>query len=64
MVMLIIIATVPLFVMVFLQDAVNQLFSNSIMVSCALLATGFILFSPTAWPGATRPPKTRRWRTP
>lgn len=30
MVMLIIIATVPLFVMVFLQDAVNQLFSNSI----------------------------------
>ena len=36
MVMLIIIATVPLFVMVFLQDAVNQLFSNSIMVSCAL----------------------------
>ena len=44
MVMLIIIATVPRFVMVFLQDAVNQLFSNSIMVSCALLATGFILF--------------------
>ena len=44
MVMLIIIATVPLFVMVFLQDAVNQLFSNSIMVSCALLATGFIPF--------------------
>ena len=44
MVMLIIIATVPLSVMVFLQDAVNQLFSNSIMVSCALLATGFILF--------------------
>ena len=44
MVMLIIIATVPLFVRVFLQDAVNQLFSNSIMVSCALLATGFILF--------------------
>ncbi len=44
MVMLIIIATVPLFVMVFLQDAVNQLCSNSIMVSCALLATGFILF--------------------
>ena len=44
MVMLIIIATVPLVVMVFLRDAVNQLFSNSIMVSCALLATGFILF--------------------
>lgn len=44
MVMLIIIATLPLFVMVLLQDAVNRLFSNSIMVSCALLVTGFILF--------------------
>lgn len=44
MVMLIIVATLPLFVMVLLQDAVNRLFSNSIMVSCALLATGFILF--------------------
>ena len=44
MVMLIIIGTLPLFVMVFLQDAVNRLFSNSIMVSCALLVTGFVLF--------------------
>lgn len=44
MVMLIIVATLPLFVMVLLQDAVNALFSNSIMVSCALLCTGFILF--------------------
>ena len=44
MVMLIIIATLPLFVMVLLQDAINQLFSNSIMVSCALIVTGFILF--------------------
>lgn len=44
MVMLIIVATLPLFVMVLLKDAVNRLFSNSIMVSCALLATGFILF--------------------
>ena len=44
MVMLIIVATLPLFVMVLLQDVINQLFSNSIMVSCALLATGFILF--------------------
>ena len=44
MVMLIIIGTLPLFVMVLLQDAVNALFSNSIMVSIALLCTGFILF--------------------
>ena len=44
MVMLIIIGTLPLFVMVFLRDAVNRLSSNSIMVSCALLVTGFVLF--------------------
>ena len=44
MVMLIIIGTLPLFVMVLLRDAVNALFSNSIMVSIALLCTGFILF--------------------
>ena len=44
MVMLIIIGTLPLFVMIFLRDAVNRLFSNSIMVSCALLVTGFVLF--------------------
>ena len=44
MVMLIIIGTLPLFVMVFLQDAVNTLFSSSIMVSIALLVTGCILY--------------------
>ena len=44
MVMLIIVATLPLFVMVLLQDAVNALFASPIMVSIALLCTGFILF--------------------
>ncbi len=44
LVMLIIVATLPLFVMVFFKDALNRLFSNSLMVSCALMATGFILF--------------------
>ena len=44
LVFLIIVATLPLFVMVFLNDAINALFSNSILVSCALLATGFILY--------------------
>ncbi len=44
LVMLIVVATLPLFVMVFLKDAVNRFFSNSLMVSCALLATGCILF--------------------
>ena len=44
MVMLIVVATLPLLVMVFLQDAVNTLFSSSIMVSIALLVTGCVLF--------------------
>ena len=44
LVMLIIVATLPLFVMVLFQDALESLFSNVILVSCALIATGFILF--------------------
>ena len=66
LVMLIVVATLPLFVMVFLKDAVNRFFSNSLMVSCALLATG--------WPRGAKTPGTppsptpcwwaadRRWR--
>lgn len=44
MVMLIIVATLPLFVMVFVKDLLDKAFANPIMVSIALLATGFILF--------------------
>ena len=44
LVMLVIVATLPLFVMVLFQDALESLFSNVILVSCALIATGFILF--------------------
>ena len=44
LVMLIIIATLPLFVMVLLKDAIESLFANPILVSCALIATGFVLF--------------------
>lgn len=44
MVMLIVVATLPLFVMVFLKDTIATFFQSSIMVSLALLATGFILF--------------------
>lgn len=44
LVMLIIVATLPLFVMVFLKDYIAVLFQSSIMVSIALLATGFALF--------------------
>jgi len=44
MVMLIIVATLPLFVMVLFKSELESLFSNSILVSCALIVTGFILF--------------------
>ena len=44
LVMLIILGTLPLFVMVFLKGAIEALFVSSIPVSCMLLLTGFILF--------------------
>ena len=44
MVMLIVVGTLPLFVMVFFKVALEQFFSNPIPVSCMLLLTGFILF--------------------
>lgn len=44
MVMLIVVATLPLFVMVFFKNTLEQVFSNPILVSCMLLLTGFILF--------------------
>ena len=44
MVMLIIVATLPLFVMIFFKDALERFFSNPIPVSCMLLLTGCILF--------------------
>lgn len=44
LVMLIIVATLPLFVMIFFKKALESFFSNPIPVSCMLLLTGFILF--------------------
>lgn len=44
LVLLIIVGTLPLLVMVFLKDYIDQLFVNSIPVSLMLLITGFILF--------------------
>lgn len=44
LVLLIIIGTLPLFVMVFLKDYINALFVNSIPVSMMLLVTGTMLF--------------------
>lgn len=44
LVLLIVVATLPLFVMVFIKDYIDALFQNSISVSMALIATGFILF--------------------
>lgn len=44
MVLLVIVGTLPLFVMVFLQDYIDALFANPIPVSVMLLVTGFLLF--------------------
>ena len=44
MVLMIIVATLPLFVMILVKDAIEALFSNTLLVSCALIVTGFILF--------------------
>ena len=44
MVLMIIIATLPLFAVLLIKSKVDALFGNSIFVSCALIATGFLLF--------------------
>ena len=44
MVMLIVVATLPLFVMILFKNAIETLFANTLLVSCALICTGFILF--------------------
>ena len=44
MVLMIIIATLPLFAVLLIKDKVDALFSNTYFVSCALIATGFLLF--------------------
>lgn len=44
MVLMIIVATLPLFVILPIKDLVEGLYSNTIFVGCALLATGVILF--------------------
>ena len=44
MVFMIILATLPLFVVLPIQDAVEGLYNNTIFISCALLVTGFVLF--------------------
>ena len=44
MVLLIIVGTLPLFVVMLVKDRVEALGSNPVFVSCALLVTGFILF--------------------
>lgn len=44
MVLMIIVATLPLFAILPIKDLVEGLYSNTIFVGCALLATGAILF--------------------
>lgn len=44
MVLLIVVGTLPLFVVIFFKDQVEVLANHPIFVSCALLVTGFILY--------------------
>ncbi len=44
MVLMILVATLPLFVILPIKSKVEGLYSNTIFVGCALLVTGFILF--------------------
>ncbi len=44
LVFLIIVATLPLFVILPIQDKVEGLYDNTIFISCALLVTGFLLY--------------------
>ena len=44
MVVMIIVATLPLFVILPIKDQVESLYSNTIFVGCALLVTGLLLF--------------------
>ena len=44
MVFMIIIATLPLFIVLPIQDAVESLYNNTIFISCALIVTGFLLY--------------------
>ncbi len=59
LVLLIIVATLPLFVVLPIKDLVEGAMSNVTFVSFALLATGFILFfSPTGWLGGRKTERT------
>ncbi len=44
MVLMIIIATLPLFAVLPIKDKVESLYGNTIFIGCALLVTGFLLF--------------------
>jgi len=44
LVWMIIVATVPLLLVLFVKDAVDALYSNTLFISCALIFTGFLLF--------------------
>ena len=44
LVLMIIVATLPLFAVLPIQDAIGKLYGNTIFISCALIVTGFLLF--------------------
>ncbi len=64
MVVMIIVATLPLFVILPIKDQVESLYSNTIFVGCALLVTGLLLFFSDRIARGRRGPSPPRCWTP
>ena len=62
LVMLVILGTLPLFLILPMKDSVESLYSNTWFVGCALIVTGFLLFAADRYTKGKRTEKTARVR--
>ena len=62
LVMLVILGTLPLFLILPMKDSVESLYSNTWFVGCALIVTGFLLFAADRYTRGKRTEKTARVR--
>ena len=62
LVMLVILGTLPLFLILPIKDSVESLYSNTWFVGCALIVTGFLLFAADRYTKGKRTEKTARVR--
>ena len=62
LVMLVILGTLPLFLILPIKDSVESLYSNTWFVGCALIVTGFLLFAADRYTRGKRTEKTARVR--